>query len=100
MRISRFRSIYYYIDFLTPGIDSAGNFTSILCVRYFFSFFTYLDIIAIKSVVNVNFSKKPGFGVEAGLNSMPMGQFHMESYFFKLNLYSMGWPIFSFQLGK
>ena len=50
-----------YIDILTVEIDSAENFTSILCLRYFFKIFTCLSIIKIKSEVSIKISKKPVF---------------------------------------
>ena len=44
------------------GIDSVGNFTSILCLGYFFFLFLlYLITIKIKLKENVKFSKKNGF---------------------------------------
>ena len=58
-RISRWRPIY--IDILTVRMDSAENFTSILCLRYFFQIFTCLSIIKIKSEIRIKISKKPVF---------------------------------------
>ena len=46
-------NIDIYIDILTVGIDSAENFASILCLRYFFQIFTCLNIIQMKSEVNI-----------------------------------------------
>ena len=75
-----------YIYILTVGV---GNFVSILCLRYFFLFFTYLNIIKIISVVNVNFSKKTRFfRVQAALNGLQAQVSRWKTYFFLLNFRS------------
>ena len=51
-----------YIDIRIEGID----FTSISCLLYFFLFFTCLNIIKIKSEVNIKIKKNGFFSLGRG----------------------------------